>query len=95
MNDLEKLIRTLDRIKNKYEGYPWLQRHELIELGEEFHKIRATIKELQEEVAGEVDQKETHCGRCGNDFHELNEEANDLEGYCCYCAQVGREPGDK
>lgn len=57
MNDLEKLSGALDRIKEKYEGYPWLQRHELVELGEEFSTILATIKELKEEVTAEIDQK--------------------------------------
>lgn len=57
MNDFEKITNRLTVLQSKYNGYPWLQRHELVELKDEFNKIMETIRDLQEEVAGEIDHK--------------------------------------
>ena len=52
--------------------------------------LNKAVNELQEEVACETEQKQTHCNRCEEAFHELNEESGVREGWCSYCEQVGQ-----
>jgi len=73
------------------------QHGELEHLTEEIYRLRVEIgklskdvKELQEEVACETEQEKTHCDRCEEAFHELNEESGVREGWCSYCEQVGQ-----
>lgn len=91
MNDLEKLSKEVRKLQERYVGYPCLQRHDLVKIKEEFKKISSIIQEMQEDIACEIDQRETRCGRCGEEYHELNEESNEIEGWCSYCEQVGKE----
>lgn len=61
---------------------------EVYRLRVEIEKLNKAVEELQEEVACETEQKQTHCNRCEEAFHELNEESGVREGWCSYCEQV-------
>ena len=71
-------------------GHNHLQRHELLDIQKELAVLQEVVRTLLEDTKATIEQKETHCGRCGEEFHELNEESSESEGYCSYCESLGQ-----
>jgi formylmethanofuran dehydrogenase subunit E len=87
---IKEYTKKLQEVYDKHGSHDYLQRHELVDMRGELEVLEKVVRTLREDIEAGIDQKKTHCGRCGEEFHELNEESNNSEGYCCYCAQVGK-----
>ncbi len=87
---IKEYSKKLKEAYDKHGSHDHFQRHELLDMQKELSVLEEIVRTLREDIEAAINQKETHCGRCGEEFHELNDEACESEGYCSYCEFLGQ-----
>jgi len=87
---IKEYTEKLQEIYERYGSHDHLQQYQLLDMQKELAALEGIARTLREDVEAVIEQKETHCGRCGEEFYELNEESNESGGWCSYCGGVGQ-----
>lgn len=82
------LKQAMDEFHEKSCETLWVQRHELIELKEEIYQRRLELEQAQREVEGQLEERGSHCIRCGEEFSECCEEDCENESLCEWCGHI-------
>lgn len=85
---IKEYTKKLQEAYEKYGSHDHLQRHGLVEIQKGLVALEVAVRKLREEIEAGIDQKETRCGRCGEEFSECCEEDCELEGLCEWCGHI-------
>lgn len=85
---IREYTKKLQEACDKYGSHEYLQRYELVEIQKDLLMLEKAVKTLRQDIEAGIDQKETHCGRCGEELTENCEEDSELEGLCEWCGHI-------
>lgn len=90
---IREYTKKLQEACDKYGSHEYMQRHVLVESQKDLMALELEVRTLRQDIEAGIDQKETRCGRCGEEVTENCEENSELEGHCEWCGHVSWNAG--